>query len=138
MNIPFRASVTYAIEARNGMFMLVRQGNVEILPSDFDPTVKKRLPASIVSLRRVMGKRLQELFKEEVELKEVPVLKNANAAANGTAEAADAASAGFSKLRIRPIFVKAENGWFQMGLNFNEPGSECPQNTAAQDAVPAN
>ena len=72
---PLDISVTYAVNVQDGMFVLVREGGVEILPSDFDPTVKKRLPASIVSLRRVMGKRLQEVFKDEVEIKEVPVLK---------------------------------------------------------------
>ncbi len=124
---PLDISVTYAVNVRDGMFVLVREGGVEILPSDFDPTVKKRLPASIVSLRRVMGKRLQEVFKDEVEIKEVPVLKNAGDAA-----------AGFAKLRIRPIFIQAENGWFQMGLNFTEENSGCPRNTAEQNAVPAH
>ena len=80
-----------------------------------------------MSLRRVMGKRLQEVFKDEVEIKEVPVLKNAGDAA-----------AGFAKLRIRPIFIQAENGWFQMGLNFTEENSGCPQNAAAQNTAPAH
>ncbi|MBP3695380.1 MAG: hypothetical protein J6J31_13205 [Thermoguttaceae bacterium] len=124
---PLDISVTYAVNVQDGMFVLVREGGVEILPSDFDPTVKKRLPASIVSLRRVMGKRLQEVFKDEVEIKEVPVLKNAGDAA-----------AGFAKLRIRPIFIQAENGWFQMGLNFTEENSGCPQNAAAQNTAPAH
>ena len=68
--------VSYTIEVHEDGIHFVREGDIEILPPDYDPDSNKRLPASMVSLRRVMGKRLQEAFAPEIVLKEQPIMKN--------------------------------------------------------------
>lgn len=110
-------SALYGIEMKDGQPILVRQGDVEVLPPDFNPAQKKRLPSSMVSLRRVLGKRLEKAFSEEIVLKEFKVVrdeKNPNPR--------------FANLYAKPVFMQAENGWLQVGMNFYE---KTPETTAA-------
>ncbi|MBR0192737.1 MAG: hypothetical protein IJQ31_11815 [Thermoguttaceae bacterium] len=100
--------VAYTIELQEDGIHFVRQEEIEILPPDYDPDSNKRLPASMVSLRRVMGKRLQEALPPEIVLKEQPVMKNPPADSN------------FAKVYIKPIFVQAKDGWLQVGMNLFE------------------
>ncbi len=106
----------YAIETRNQQIMLVRQGNIEIFPPDFNPAVKKRLPSSMVSLRRVMSKRLQNVFTKEILLNARPVVKNP-----------DDSQSRFAHLYIQPVVLHAENGWLQIGFNLENRQPPCPQ-----------
>lgn len=100
--------VSYTIEVHEDGIHFVREGDIEILPPDYDPDSNKRLPASMVSLRRVMGKRLQEAFAPEIVLKEQPIMKN------------PPADSQFAKVHIKPVFVQAKDGWLQVGMNLFE------------------
>ncbi len=107
--------VVYAIETCDQRITLVRQGNVEIFPPDFNPAEKKRLPSSMVSLRRVMSKRLQKIFMKEIVLKARPVVKDSKNS-----------QSRFANLYIQPVVVHAENGWLQLGFNLENRQSPCP------------
>ena len=100
--------VSYTIEVHEDGIHFVREGEVEILPPDYDPDSNARLPASMVSLRRVMGKRLQEALPPEFVLKEQPIMKN------------PPADSQFAKVQIKPVFVQAKDGWLQVGMNLYE------------------
>lgn len=100
--------VSYAVDLQEDGIHLLRQDEIEILPPDYDPDSNKRLPASMVSLRRVMGKRLQEAFAPEIVIKEQPIVKN------------PPADSHFAKVCIKPVFVQAKDGWLQVGMNLYE------------------
>ncbi|MCR5163993.1 MAG: hypothetical protein K6C40_08255 [Thermoguttaceae bacterium] len=100
--------VSYTIEVHEDGIYFVREGEIEILPPDYDPDSNARLPASMVSLRRVMGKRLQEALPPEIVLKEQPIMKN------------PPADSLFAKVQIKPVFVQAKDGWLQVGMNLFE------------------
>ncbi|MDO4629722.1 MAG: hypothetical protein Q4C70_11120 [Planctomycetia bacterium] len=105
----------YTLESRDSRLFLVRQGDIEILPPDFNPAEKKRLPSSMVSLRRVMSKRLEEMLKKEIILEARPVVKNS-----------DGTQKRFENVYILPVVAKSENGWLQVGFNLEDrqPQSE--------------
>lgn len=100
--------VSYTIEVHDDGIHFVREGEVVILPPDYDPASNARLPSSMVSLRRVMGKRLQEALPPEIVLKEQPIMKN------------PPADSQFAKVQIKPVFVQAKDGWLQVGMNLFE------------------
>jgi len=101
-------SIMYNMELREDGIHFVRQEEIDILPPDFNPDSSDRLPASMVSLRRVMGKRLQETFVEEIVLKEQQVMKNPTP------------DSQFANVYIKPIFIQAKDGWLQVGMNLYE------------------
>ena len=100
--------ISYTIEVHEDGIHFVRDGEIEILPPDYDPDSNERLPASMVSLRRVMGKRLQEAFGPEIVLKEQPIMKN------------PPEDSLFANVHIKPVFVQAKDGWLQVGMNLFE------------------
>ncbi len=59
-------TVTYKIvEAEQG-FKAVRQGGVEVLPPGFDPDGDKQLSTSQVIIRKLLQRRFEDLFQEEL------------------------------------------------------------------------
>lgn len=107
-------AISYKIEHRGTEFVLVREGNVEILPPDFNPEVKKRLPSSMVSLRRVMSKRLEKIFEPEIKIQETRLLKDVKE------------DSRFANMYVQPAFLQAEDGWLQVGFNLSEKKPETP------------
>ncbi len=59
-------TVTYKIvEAEQG-FKAIRQGGVEVLPPGFDPNGDKKLSTSQVIIRKLLQRRFEDLFQEEL------------------------------------------------------------------------
>ena len=102
-------TIVYDMKVTGGKLVMKRQGEVEILPPDFNPAAGKRLPGSIVGLRRVMAKRLQEAFKPEIIVEEKALISEPNEQ-----------NKKFANLHIQPVFVEIKNGWLQAGANIVE------------------
>ncbi|MDO4575172.1 MAG: hypothetical protein Q4D98_08155 [Planctomycetia bacterium] len=101
-------SVVYRLSEKDGKMFLIREGAIDVLPADFDPAVSKRLPANIVSLRRVMSRRLKEALPEEVELKAIPLDSEGNFARN---------------MLLVPDSLTVQDGWMLLGFR-TEQASE--------------
>lgn len=108
-------TIRYRVEARDGKLFLVQDAPVDILPPTFDPAKGKRLPAEIVSLRRVMSRRLQEFLPAEAELEPttIPIKADLMNAANGAA----GTETEEQKLTLEIVTFTTQNGWLQIGLN---------------------
>lgn len=102
-------TIAYDAKVEDGKLVMTRQGEIEILPPDFNPAEGKRLPGSIVSLRRIMAKRLQNAFKPEFVMEERALVSEPNEQ-----------NERFANLYVQPAFVQVKNGWLQVGANIVE------------------
>ncbi len=59
---------TYRIDSQGGTFRLVRDGDVQIYPPDFVPGGGRRLSMQQTSLRGILQKRFNKVFKEVIEI----------------------------------------------------------------------
>ncbi len=103
------ATIAYDVKVDGGKLVMKRHGEIEILPPDFNPAEGKRLPGSIVSLRRIMAKRLQNAFKPEFVVEERALVSEPNEQ-----------NKRFADLYVQPAFIQAKNGWLQIGANIVE------------------
>ena len=111
-------TIRYRVEVRDGKLFLVQDAPVDILPPTFDPTKGKRLPAEIVSLRRVMSRRLQEFLPAEAELE--PMTFPIKADLMNAANTAAGTETKEQQLTVEIVTFTAQNGWLQIGLNVNK------------------
>ncbi|MDO4570355.1 MAG: hypothetical protein Q4D38_08230 [Planctomycetia bacterium] len=104
-------AVTYAFVTEGEKCFLVRQDGIEMLPPDFNPEVQKRLPAQIISLRRVLSRRLKDIFPERVEVREIALGENVSG---------EGAAALSQNMTLAPVFLQSCNGWLQIGFCVRE------------------
>ena len=97
-------TATYKMEKTDTGTKLIRQGELEIFPPGFDPE-KDKLTASQVALRRLLTRRLGEVFEEEIisQERELP---------------GEWAKTG--KLRLEQM--AADSGWLTLGWKTIRPG----------------
>lgn len=105
--------IVYRMENRDGRIFLLQVGRPDILPPDFNPEKDKRLPANIVSLRRVMNRRLEKVLPKEVMLEDV-LLKREGAQLK-------------RNFVLIPEIMLAQDGWLQIGCQISE--LNCPPTT---------
>lgn len=105
--------ILYQIENRDGKIFLRREGMLDILPPDFNPEKDKRLPANVVSLRRVMNRRLEKVLPKEVALEDVLLKREGSQLKRN--------------LILIPETMSAQEGWLQIGCQISE--LNCPPET---------
>jgi hypothetical protein len=64
---------TYAIGHAPQGIMLVREGDVQIYPPGFVPGGGEKLSPAETSLRRILQRRFDKLFKSEIEIADLPL-----------------------------------------------------------------
>ena len=64
---------TYAIGKAPHGWMLLREGDVQIYPPGFEPGGDKKLTIRETSIRRILQKRFDKLFKTEIEIPDLPL-----------------------------------------------------------------
>ena len=95
-------TLAYRVETRDGKVFFVQDAPADILPPTFDPERDRRLPANIVSLRRIMTRRLGEELPTEIEIEPITLKLN---------EVND------QPLILIPKTVILKDGWMQVGYN---------------------
>ncbi|MDO4585225.1 MAG: hypothetical protein Q4D62_14115 [Planctomycetia bacterium] len=105
--------IVYQIENREGRIFLVREGMLDILPPDFNPEKEKRLPTNVVSLRRVMNRRLEKVLPKEVVLEDVLLKREGSQLKRN--------------LILIPETMSSQDGWLQIGCQISE--LHCPPAT---------
>jgi hypothetical protein len=64
---------TYAIESSPSGTRLVREGDVQIYPPGFKPGGSEKLTMAETSLRRILQKRFDKLFKAVIDVEPLPL-----------------------------------------------------------------
>ena len=64
---------TYAIGSSSGGLHLIREGDVQIYPPGFKPGGTEKLSMAETSLRRILQKRFDKLFKQVIDLPDLPL-----------------------------------------------------------------
>lgn len=64
---------TYAIGKAPHGWMLLREGDVQIYPPGFEPGGDAKLSIRETSIRRILQKRFEEIFKSEIEIPDLPL-----------------------------------------------------------------
>lgn len=124
-----RITVTYRLEAADGKFYLVRDGDFELLPPNFDPEIDKQLPSNIISIRRIMARRLKELLAEKYEFENIPLRSS------GKKETAPKLLSN-DQHELEPVAITIHDGWMQIGFRVvpKTPEKTPPSKNAAKKA----
>jgi hypothetical protein len=64
---------TYAIGKAPHGWLLLREGDVQIYPPGFEPGGEAKLSIKETSIRRILQKRFEQVFKSEIEIPDLPL-----------------------------------------------------------------
>jgi hypothetical protein len=100
---------TYAIATSSQGMHLIREGDVQIYPPGFKPGGDKKLSWKQTSLRRILQKRFDKLWKQVIDIPDLPLQ-------------GELASAG--PLPMKQL-VARKDGWVVAGWHRRDAGSRC-------------
>ncbi len=100
---------TYAVATSSQGLHLVREGDVQIYPPGFKPGGSEKLSMAETSLRRILQKRFDKLWKQVIDIPDLPLQ-------------GELASAG--PLPMKQL-VARKDGWVVAGWHRRDTGSRC-------------
>lgn len=100
---------TYAVATSSQGMHLVREGDVQIYPPGFKPGGSEKLSMAETSLRRILQKRFDKLWKQVIDIPDLPLQ-------------GELASAG--PLPMKQL-VARKDGWVVAGWHRRDAGSRC-------------
>jgi hypothetical protein len=100
---------TYAIATSSQGMHLIREGDVQIYPPGFKPGGREKLSMAETSLRRILQKRFDKLWKQVIDIPDLPLQ-------------GELASAG--PLTMKQL-VARKDGWVVAGWRRHDGGSRC-------------
>ena len=109
---------TYAIATSSQGLHLVREGDVQIYPPGFKPGGREKLSMAETSLRRILQKRFDKLWKQVIDIPDLPLQ-------------GELASAG--PLSMKQL-VARKDGWMVAGWRRRDGGSRLIERSI--EAVP--